>query len=82
MKLGTALTARVPAAALIRINQAVGFRLITKAGTTGFINLTKWVPVLGGLIGGGFDAALTRGIGAMAKKLFVPRDKSLDGSDS
>jgi len=74
VKLGTKLTtqmiSKVSGATLIRINQAVGFRLITKAGQTGLINLTKLVPFVGGVIGGSFDAVVTRGIGAVAKENF------------
>jgi hypothetical protein len=73
-KLSTRLIAQISGAALVRINQAVGFRLVTKAGTTGLINLTKVVPIVGGLVGGAFDAAVTRGIGAIAKEIFKPVD--------
>jgi hypothetical protein len=71
-KLTTAAIMKISVATLDRINRAVGFRLIAKSGTTGFINLTKFVPVLGGLLAGGFDAALTRGIASVAKKVFTP----------
>jgi len=76
--LGTKLSARlimqISGATLAKINQAVGFRLVTKAGTTGLINLTKVVPIVGGIVGGAFDASVTRGIGALAKKIFKPLD--------
>jgi hypothetical protein len=74
--LGTKLTKnlimRVPGATLRNINRAVGFKLFTKTGATGSINLIKFVPVAGGLVGGVFDAAVTRGICAVAKKVFKP----------
>jgi uncharacterized protein (DUF697 family) len=73
-KLSTHLITRISCATLVRINQAVGFRLVTKAGTTGLINLTKLVPIAGGLVGGALDATVTRGIGAVAKKAFKPVD--------
>ena len=86
IKLGTQLTqrgiAQISGTTLMRINQAVGFRLVTKASTTGLINLSKWVPVLGGLIGGGLDATVTRGIGAMAKQTFKPFESHLDISEA
>jgi hypothetical protein len=62
---------RLSASGLVRINQAVGFRLVANAGAAGLVNLTKWLPVLGGLIGGGVDATVTRGVGAMAKRAFA-----------
>lgn len=54
-----------------RINQAVGLRLLTKAGSTGVLNLTKMVPILGGVIGGTFDAVTTNSIGNVARDAFV-----------
>jgi len=63
---------RLPSAFLININKAVGFRLFTKAGTTGVINLSKIVPIIGGVLSGAFDAVTTRAIGEAAKMVFVP----------
>ena len=71
IKIGTKLTyvaiRKLPGEALKRINQAVGFRLLTKAGEKGIINLTKLVPVVGGIVGGTFDA-VTCGITAKAAR--------------
>ena len=53
------------------INQKVGFRLVTKFGEKGVINLGKAIPILGGLIGGTIDAASTHSIGKISKKVFV-----------
>lgn len=53
------------------INKAVGFRLITKAGSTGILNLTKMVPFLGGVIGGTFDAVTTNVVGNVARDAFI-----------
>lgn len=61
---------RVPGRALIDINKKVGFRLITKAGERGIINLTKMVPIVGGLVCGGADAAASRTVGYTAKRIF------------
>ena len=76
VNIGTRLTAqaisRISGATLIRINQAVGFRLVTKAGTDGVVNLAKFSQLGGGIVGGTIDGATTRGIGAVAKKLFPP----------
>ena len=52
-------------------NRTVGFRLLTKFGTKGAINLSKAIPVIGGLIGGGLDAYSTKVIGNKAKDLFI-----------
>ena len=53
------------------INKAVGFRLATKAGTTGILNFTKMVPLVGGVIGGTFDGVMTNTIGNTARKAFL-----------
>ncbi|MCJ8354780.1 EcsC family protein [Novacetimonas hansenii] len=53
------------------INKAVGFRLLTKAGTTGVINLTKMVPLVGGVVGGAFDGISTNIVGNTARDAFI-----------
>ncbi len=62
---------KMPGAVLTKINQKVGMRLLTKFGTKGIINLVKVVPVVGGVIGGGFDVVSTQQIAKQAKKMFV-----------
>ncbi|MEW6297639.1 MAG: hypothetical protein AB1671_07855 [Thermodesulfobacteriota bacterium] len=42
---------QIPGKVLIEINKKVGFRLITKAGEKGAINLVKRVPFVGGIVG-------------------------------
>lgn len=56
---------------IAQINKSVGFKLLTKTSTSGIINLGKAVPVVGGLIGGGFDAITTNLIGNAARDIFV-----------
>lgn len=70
-KLTEAAFKRVPGKALIEINKKVGFRLLTKAGEKGAVNLMKVVPVAGGIVGGVFDSATCRVAGKNAKKLFL-----------
>lgn len=74
IKIGTKLTyvaiRKLPSEVLKRINQAVGFRLITKAGEKGIINLTKLVPVVGGVVGGTFDAVTCRITAKAAREAF------------
>jgi uncharacterized protein (DUF697 family) len=50
-----------------------GFRLLTKSGEKGLINLGKMVPLVGGIIGGTVDAVSTNIIGNVALKLFRRR---------
>lgn len=61
----------ISGATLIKINKAVGFRLLTKFGSTGIINLGKAVPILGGLVGGAFDSVTTNTVGNIARNLFI-----------
>lgn len=74
IKVGTTvaknLIKQIPGKVLIQINKAVGLRLLTKLGTKGLINLGKCIPVVGGVIGGGFDYISTRTIGNYAKNNF------------
>jgi uncharacterized protein (DUF697 family) len=65
-KLVAAQISKLSGKALLKINQAVGFKLLTKAGSTGLVNLTKIVPVLGGIVGGGVNLLVTRQIGHTA----------------
>ena len=61
---------KVPGAILIKINQQVGFRLVTKFGQKGLVNVIKMMPLVGGVVGGVFDTGMTLTIGNIAKKLF------------
>jgi hypothetical protein len=56
---------------LTAINQKVGFRMVTKFGEKGVINLGKMVPLVGGVIGGTFDSVTTNTIGNIARDTFI-----------
>lgn len=62
---------KIPGKVIVAINQKVGFKLLTKFGEKGVINLGKAIPIAGGLIGGAFDGIGTGIIGKTAKKVFV-----------
>lgn len=70
-KISINLIKKIPGSVLIKINQKVGFRLITKFGEKGLINLAKMVPLVGGVIGGGVDIASTKVIANKSIKLFI-----------
>ena len=55
------------------INQKVGFRLLTKFGTKGAVNLVKLVPVAGGIIGGVIDIGSTQIIAKNAFNIFIKK---------
>ena len=77
-KLAVNALKKIPGAVIVKINQKVGFRLVTKFGEKGVINLGKMIPLLGGLIGATFDTVSTTGISKIAKKIFIENKGGLD----
>ncbi|BAZ04685.1 EcsC family protein [Calothrix sp. NIES-3974] len=73
-KVTKSLISQVPGKVLIEINKKVGFRLITKAGEKGVINLMKLVPLAGGMVGAFFDGAFVNKCGNTAKNMFSKND--------
>lgn len=73
-KFAMAMVKKIPGTVLTKINQKVGFRFLTKFGTKGLINIGKAVPVVGGVIGGGFDFVETKIIAKRAYKMFIKGD--------
>lgn len=71
---------RIPGKTLIKINQKLGFRFITKFGEKGLINLGKMIPIVGSVINGGLDFAETRIIADRAFKMFIKGDFSVGES--
>ncbi len=69
----------IAAAALGRINQAVGTRLTARAGGMGVLNVSKFVPFVGGLVGGTVDGFATAGIAMVAKRVFVRKEDAPPG---
>ena len=57
---------RISFEAIKSVNQKVGFRLLTKFGEKGLINLGKMVPLVGGIIGGTADAVFAKLVGKVA----------------
>lgn len=62
---------KIPGSVCSKINRAVGFRLITKFGETGVINLGKAIPVVGAAVNASFDLATTKVIADNALKVFI-----------
>lgn len=63
---------KLPGRVLIDINKKVGYRLITKFGEKGVINLGKVVPLAGGPVGAGVNVVTMRAVGRYAKRNFPP----------
>lgn len=73
-KTAMAALRRLPGRVLIDINKKVGFRLLTKFGTRGSINLVRGIPLVGGGVGAGVNAVTITRIAKYAKTIFVPLD--------
>lgn len=76
-KMLTNAVGKVSGATLTKINQRVGFRLITKFGEKGVINLGKAIPLVGGVVGGALDAVTTKVIANNAIRLFLPKPEPI-----
>ena len=61
----------ISGATITAINKAVGFRLLTKFGERGVVNLGKVVPVVGGVVGATFDSLATNAVGNIARDVFI-----------
>lgn len=73
---------KIPGKVLVKINQKIGMRFVTKFGTKGLINLGKAIPVVGAAVNGGFDLVETKLIANRAYKMFMEGDFSVhDKSD-
>lgn len=70
-KLTTNAIKSISGKTIVAINQKVGFRLLTKFGEKGAINLGKAVPLVGGVIGATFDSVTTNTIGNIARDTFI-----------
>ena len=70
VRVGQRAVGEIAGALISKVNQAIGSRLLAKAGSQGAVNLTKFVPVVGGLVGGTVDALSTKAVGEIAKRVF------------
>lgn len=61
---------KIPGEVITKVNQKIGFRLLTKFGEKGLINLGKMIPLVGAVINGGFDLVETKAIANRAYNLF------------
>ncbi len=69
-KAATSALRKLPGHMLVRLNQKVGFRLVTKFGQKGVVNLVKVIPVLGGGIGAGVNVTGISLLAGYAKRNF------------
>ena len=73
-KLSMTLIKRIPVTVLREINKKVGIMLVAKYGTKrALLPLVNGIPLVGGVIGGGVDAATTLAVGRFADSAFGPQ---------
>lgn len=64
---------RLPGPALMAVNKAVGFRLLSQIGKKSLTRFGKAVPLVGGVVGAGVDSFLLKQIADHARQEFPPR---------
>ena len=76
-KLTQAAIRGLPVRIIYAVNKAVCFRLVTKFGQKGVVNLHKFIPVAGGVVGGSLDSFGTYAVGTAARKIFIGAQQSV-----
>lgn len=61
---------RLPGPALMVVNKAIGFRLLSQVGRSTFARFGRAVPLVGGAVGAGLDVYLLRRIADNARREF------------
>ncbi len=64
---------RLPGPALMAVNKAVGFRLLSQVGRKSATRFGKAVPLVGGVVGAGVDAFLLKRLADHARQEFPAR---------
>jgi hypothetical protein len=65
-------TRRLPPAALLVVNKAIGFRLLRGVGEKAFARLGRGLPLVGGVVGGAIDVWMMKKIADHAMQQFPP----------
>ena len=68
-KLTQKAVSQVPGRALVEINKRIGLRLLARAGERSVSGFSRFVPIVGGVVGGTLDAVVCRMVGRTAKSL-------------
>ncbi|MFW5471069.1 EcsC family protein [Knoellia sp. CPCC 206435] len=71
---------RLPGPALMVLNKAVGFRLLSTAGRKTFSRFGRNVPIVGGIVGAGLDGWLIKRISENARREFPTATARIAGA--
>lgn len=71
---------RLPGPALMVVNKAIGFRLLSTAGKKTFSRFGRNVPIIGGVVGAGLDGWLLKRIADNARREFPPATAQIAGA--
>lgn len=74
-RLASMAASRMPRAAAMMINKAVGFRLLTQVGGRALTRFVRYVPLAGGIVGAGLDGVLMKRIADHARAEFTPLEQ-------
>lgn len=77
-RLTSLATEQLPGTALMLVNKAIGFKIVTTAGKQSFARFGRNVPLVGGAVGGGLDAWLIHRIAENARSEFPPAAPQLE----
>jgi hypothetical protein len=64
---------RLPSEVRAQLDRRIGFRLVSRAGRRGVLNLTKLIPLVAGPIGAGADGITARSVATYADVTFWTR---------
>jgi hypothetical protein len=68
---------RLPGPALMAVNKAVAFRLLSQAGRRSVARFGRMVPLVGGAVGAGMDTYLLKRIADHARREFPQKERPL-----
>jgi hypothetical protein len=68
---------RLPGPALMAVNKAVAFRLLSQAGKRSITRFGRMVPLVGGAVGAGLDTYLLKRIADHARTEFPMKERPL-----
>ncbi|MBK5723094.1 EcsC family protein [Dysgonomonas sp. Marseille-P4677] len=66
---------------LSKILEKVSAKLAAKAGTKGIASAGKAIPILGGVVGGSYDAVSTKIVGKVAKRIFIDKPEVIESEE-